>query len=238
MPLAQIWYNSSHHTSLCCSPAKALYGTDPNLGGYPLTTQDTLVEVAQVIKHRAEHLELLKQHLLQAQNRMKMQADKHRLDKEFSVGDQVLLKLQPYTQSSVANRPYLKLAFKYYGPYRVLEKIGDVAYKLELPSHSDIHPDFHISQLKPFTPNYSPVYLTMPTVTDLQATDAELATILQRRLVRKGSAAVPQVQVSWTGLLESVVTWEDYNVLKDRFPSAAAWGPAGSSAGGDVTTHG
>lgn len=101
--LAQIWYNSSHHSALGCSPTKALYGIDPNLGGYPLTTPDTPVEVAEVITHRAEHLELLKQRLLQAQNRMKVQADKHRLDKEFSVGDQVLLKLQPYTQSSVAS---------------------------------------------------------------------------------------------------------------------------------------
>jgi len=103
LPLAQIWYNSSHHSALGCSPAKALYGIDPNLGGYPLTTPDTPIEVAEVITHRAEHLELLKQRLLQAQNRMKVQADKHRLDKEFSVGDQVLLKLQPYTQSSVAS---------------------------------------------------------------------------------------------------------------------------------------
>jgi hypothetical protein len=64
---------------------------------------------------------------------MKMQADKNRSDRHFEVGDQVLLRLQPYTQSSVANRPFPKLAYKFLGPYKIQEQIGLVTYKLELP---------------------------------------------------------------------------------------------------------
>jgi hypothetical protein len=62
------------------------------------------------IANRELHLDSLKENLAIAQNRMKLFADKKRQDYSFSVGDQVLLKLQPYTQSTVASRPYPKLA--------------------------------------------------------------------------------------------------------------------------------
>jgi len=49
----------------------------------------------------------------------------------------------------------------------VLEKIGAVAYRLQVPEHSGIHLVFHISQLKPYLPDYTHVFSTLPVVTDL-----------------------------------------------------------------------
>jgi hypothetical protein len=118
----------------------------------------------------------------------------------------------------VANRPYPKLAFKYYGPYTVKEKIGQVAYCLDLPTDSKIHPVFHVSQLKPFIADFTPVYFELPVTTDIE-----------------GNAVVPQVLIKWTGLPDSCTTWEDYNVLHCCFPDMPAWGQAASQAGGDVT---
>lgn len=188
--LAELWYNSTFHTSLGCSPFMALYGYNPNLGSTPTVSTDTPPSVTALIENREAHLQLLKQRLEQAQNRMKLFADKNRTDQQFAMGDQVLLRLQPYTQSSVANRSFPKLAYKFFGPYTVLEKIGAVAYRLNLPEESKVHPVFHISQLKEFHPDYTPVFSKLLVLTDLQAANATPAAILERRLVRKGNNAI------------------------------------------------
>jgi hypothetical protein len=150
---AEFWYNSSYHSSLGCSPFKALYGHEPNLGTHPMLSTSTNSSVAEAITEIQEQDVVLKEHLARAQNKMKLTADKRRRPQEYQVGEQVLLKLQPYAQSSLVNRPYPKLAYKYYGPYEVLEKIGNAAYKLKLPAESLIHPVFHVSQLKTFHPD-------------------------------------------------------------------------------------
>jgi hypothetical protein len=66
------------------------------------------------------------------QQRMKHQEDVKRTEREFQVGGFVYLKLQPHIQYSVDSRSNNKLPFKYYGPFKVLQRVGAVAYKLEL----------------------------------------------------------------------------------------------------------
>jgi hypothetical protein len=180
-------------------------------------------------------MELLRAQLLRAQQRMKTYADKNRTEREFVVGDQVLLKLQPYAQQSVVNRPYPKISYKYFGPYRILDRIGAVAYKLELPDTAKVHPVFHVSQLKPFLANYSPVYHELPDVPNLSAVPPVPAEVLQRRLVRKGNAAAPQVLIKWAHMPASSATWEDYYVLKAKYPQAALWDDE-LAQGGDTVT--
>lgn len=70
---------------------------------------------------------------------------------------------------------------------------------------------------------------------ELDCTEVEPETILDRRLVKKGNAAYLQVLIQWTSLPSTMATWEDYEVLHKRFPDAPAWGQAGTQGGGSVT---
>lgn len=76
---------------------------------------------------------MIKDNLLKAQNKMKVYADKKRTEREFIVGDMVYLKIQPYRHTSLSILRSLKLHSKFYGHFRVMERIGKVAYKLLLP---------------------------------------------------------------------------------------------------------
>ena len=89
--------------------------------------------------------QLIQQHLLRAQRKMKHQADKKRSFRSFEVGDSIYVKLQPYVQTSLGNRSSNKLSFQFFDPFTVTEKIDEVAYKLQLPEDCLIHPVFHVS---------------------------------------------------------------------------------------------
>lgn len=116
---------------------------------------------------------------------MKQYADRNRSPREFQVGEMVFLKLQPYSQSSVVNKPYPKLLYKFYGPYRVLEKFGSTTYRLELPEESSIHSVFHVSKLKPQVPNHTLVFTSLPNPVDISLKDVQPKEILDWKLVKK-----------------------------------------------------
>ena len=80
---------------------------------------------------------------------MKQQVDQHCSEQSFNVGNWVFLRLKPYKQMSLKNtKKDNKLSPKYYGPYKVLQNIGSMSYKLELPAYSWVHPILDVSCLK------------------------------------------------------------------------------------------
>ena len=127
----------------------ALYGYQPPSITSYLRENSKVQEVEHHIKHQQQVLQLLNDNLVLAHNRMKQQVDQHRSKRSFDVGDWVFLRIQPYKQMSLKQaKKDDKLSPKYYGPYKVLQNIGTMAYKLELPATFRLHPVFHVPCLK------------------------------------------------------------------------------------------
>ena len=144
------------------TPYEAVYGQLPPSPTSYLTGCSKVQAVDQLLQHRATMLAHLRENLHQAQNRMKQQADQHRSERQFQEGDQVFLRLQPYKQTSLKDKGCQKLSPKFYGPYQVLQRIGEVAYKLALPPTAKIHPVFHVSCLKKVIGNNCRVQTSLP----------------------------------------------------------------------------
>jgi hypothetical protein len=216
LPTAEFWYNTSQHSALGCSPFEVLYGRKPwSLGisidaVLPATLSDWLQE-------RSQMQELVHQHLVRAQLRMHRQADKNRSERSFAIGDWVYMKLQPYVQSFLSLRVHHKLSFKYFGPYKVTARVGKVAYRLDLPISSKIHPVVHVSQLKLAAGYKGPAPATLPL--DLPEFSVPVQ-ILQTRGLTKGNRLVQQGLVQWSGLPSDLATWEDLEALHQCFPGA------------------
>lgn len=136
LSVAEFWYNTTYHTALGRTPFEVLYGQSPRQLRIENLQLSTVPDLEQWMQERDLPTKVIQQQLQRAQHRMKTQADKHRQEREFQPGDMVYMKLQPYVQSSVAARSNKKLSFRFYGTYKVVQRVGAVAYKLKLPTGS------------------------------------------------------------------------------------------------------
>ena len=109
---------------------------------------DSLMLGPELVRQTTEKVALIRERILAAQSRQKSHADKRRRPLEFQVGDSVMLKVSSMKGVQRFGRRG-KLAPRYIGPFRILERIGAVSYRLDLPaSMSSIHNVFHISMHK------------------------------------------------------------------------------------------
>ncbi|PON75651.1 Ribonuclease H-like domain containing protein, partial [Trema orientale] len=233
LPWAEYWYNTSFHTSIKTTPFRFLYGRDPPQL-LPYDKGATVVSsLDKQLQERDTMLEDLKIQLHRAQQRMKTTADKHRREIQFEVGDLVYLKLRPYRQRSLARRYNEKLSPRYYGPYKVLSRIGSVAYKLDLPRSSSVHPVFHVSQLCRAIGASQPISELPPHLS------AELELLVEPDAVLgvrsgTGHASFPsEVLVRWKGLPDFEATWESYDMIQHQFPSFHLEDKVALAAGGN-----
>nr|GEV13559.1 putative reverse transcriptase domain-containing protein [Tanacetum cinerariifolium] len=147
LSLVEFSYNNNYHASVKAAPFETLYGRKCRS---PICW--TKVGEAQLLgpelKETTEKIIQIKKRMQAARNRQKSYADLKRKPMEFRIGDRVMLKVLPW-KGVVRFGKRGKLNPRYVGPFKVLDKVGTVAYKLELPQElRKVHNTFHVSNLK------------------------------------------------------------------------------------------
>ena len=129
------------------SPYEALYGRRCRT---PVTWDNPVKKIVlgpYFLKETEKEVAKIRQNMKVAQDRQKIYADNHRVNREFIVGDHVYLRVRE-NKSSLKLGSCAKLSTRYCGPFKVLERIGPVVYRLALPPTTRAHNVFHVSLLK------------------------------------------------------------------------------------------
>ncbi|GMI72911.1 hypothetical protein HRI_000960400 [Hibiscus trionum] len=215
--LVEWWYNSSYHSAIHTTPFQVLYGHEPSLRVPYVAGESKVAYVDRGLQQREATMKMLKFHLKRAQDIMKNQATRRDYSK-FEVGDLVYLNLQPYRQQSVKSISYQKLARKWFGPYTIKARVEKVAYELQLPRKSRVHPVFHVSQLKKHIGSVE-FQSDLPVIGPGGDISKEPHRILGRRFGRRGNKVVIEVLVEWANTFPKDATWEVLHQLKLQFPN-------------------
>ncbi|KAK1683724.1 hypothetical protein QYE76_044572 [Lolium multiflorum] len=226
---AEYCYNTSYHSALHATPFEVVYGRPPPRM-LPYESGSARSETAgDLLRTRDEILVEARQRLLQAQQLARKYYDAHHRDAEFAVGDWVWLRLLHRTAQSLDPRAKHKLGPRYAGPFRVLERVGTLAYRLELPVGSRLHDVFHVSLLKAHKgdpPAEAPV---LPPHDDGRVLPGP-EKVLKAQL-RRGAW---HILVQWAGLPSEDATWEKLEEFQQHFPDVQLEDELFEKAGRDV----
>ena len=122
--------------------------------------------------------------------------------------DMVFICLHHYKQSSLKLKGNQRLDPKFCGPYKFLQNIGFVAYKLELPPSSRIHPVFHVSCLKKVTGTNIIAQIVLPELDSEGSIILELEAILNNITRHICSWSITEVLIQWHNMQPEDATWE------------------------------
>ncbi|KAJ9538155.1 hypothetical protein OSB04_030888, partial [Centaurea solstitialis] len=148
LPLAEFSYNNSFHASIGMPPFEMLYGRKCRTPICWGEVGHRVLGSTEIVLKTTELVQMIRERLATAQSRQKSYADKRRSDLEFQIGDYVLLKVSPW-KGVIRFRKRGKLGPRFIGPYKIIARVGKVAYRLELPDELKlIHNTFHVSQLR------------------------------------------------------------------------------------------
>jgi hypothetical protein len=227
---AEFSYNNSYQESLKMAPFEMLYGRRCRTPLFWNETGDQQVFGPDILEEAEKQVHIVKENLRVAQSRQKSYTDHRRRELSFEVGDFVYLKVSPI-RGLHRFKVRGKLAPRFIGPFKILEKRGEVAYQLELPPElSDVHDVFHVSQLKKClcVPEKQIPMKDLDAKEDLSYQEHPVRILETSERVTQ-SKKIKMCKVQWSHYTEDEDTWEREEELKAEFPSffsdpSKSWG--------------
>jgi len=213
LPWAEFCYNSSYQQSIKVSPFELVYGRPPPSIRSYAPGDARLPAVEKAMKERDEFLAEVRDRLEQAQQHYKAVYDRRHCLLQFVPGQWVWLRLLHRPVASLQVKGHGKLGPKFFGPFKVLERIGEVAYRLALPAGARIHDVFHVGLLKQFygePPSQTP---SLPLIQHGQVV-VEPDNVLRSRLAR----GKRELLVRWKGAPAAETSWVELDDFREQFP--------------------
>jgi hypothetical protein len=172
-----------------------------------------------ILEEAEKQVHTVRENLRVTQSRQKSYADHRRRELSFEVGDFVYLKVSPM-RGLRRFKVRGKLAPRFIGPFKILEKRGEVAYQLEMPPQmSDVHDVFHISQLKKClcVPEEQIPMEDLDAKKDLSYQEHPVRILETSERVTRNKR-IKMCMVQWSHQTEDEATWEREEELKTEFP--------------------
>ncbi|GKA57923.1 hypothetical protein Tco_0757111 [Tanacetum coccineum] len=204
---------------LTATPFEALYDRKCRLPVCWADVGEVQLTGPELVQETTEKIIQIKQRMQAARDRQKSYTDLKRKPMDFQVRDKVMLKILPW-KGVVRFGKRGKLNPMYVGPFKVLEKVGSVAYNLELPEDlSRVHNTFHVSNLKK-------CYADEPLAVPLDALHfddklqfvEELVEIMDREVKRLKGSRIPIIKVRWNSRRGPEFTWEREDQFQKKYP--------------------
>ncbi|GJU79523.1 putative reverse transcriptase domain-containing protein [Tanacetum coccineum] len=216
--LVEFSYNNSYHTSIKVASFEALYGRKCRSPIYWAEVKDAQLIGSKIVHETTEKIIQIKMRIQAARDRQKSYADRRCKPLEFEVGDKVMLKVSPW-KGVIRFGKRGKLNPRYIGPFKILAKVGTLAYRLELPDQlSRVHNTSHVSNLKKcFVDEPLAIPLDEIQIDDKLNFIEEPVEIMDREVKRLNQSSIPIVKVCWNSRRGPEFTWERQDQMKKKY---------------------